>query len=64
MFWANGEELDLYEQVVAELYDHGHGDCETLLSWFKVAVQFPCTGQKHSADVEQASAQRICLAHF
>ena len=54
----------MYEQVVTELYDHGYGGCETWSSSFKVAVQFPCTGEQHPAHIEQASAQRIRLAHF
>jgi len=53
MFWANGEELEMYEQVVAELYGHSRGGCGTLSSWFKVAAQFPSTGEQHLADISR-----------
>jgi len=54
----------MYEQVVVELYDHGHGGCGTLSSWYNVAVQFPSTGEKHPVESEQAPAQRMHLTHF
>ena len=61
------DEEEIFEHMcsdVVELYGHSRGGCGTLSSWFKVAVQLSCTGQKHSADIDQASAQRIRLAHF